>query len=147
MDDRLEPLSRLTFLRVGALALAFTGGALVSHARAEATTVVPLFPDASTQVASPSTRAAIVERLRTELGALLKKAPAQLPIDTPVTTLGADDLDVVEWQMVAERTFRVDIDEEKVFDPKTRGVRKDLTISAMAAAVQAGRPWRPGRKG
>ena len=91
-------------------------------------------------------RAAIEQRLRTELAKLLKKDPAQLPLDKPVVTLGADDLSVVEWQMAAERAFRVYIDNDKLFDPKSKTVaRKDLTISSMAAAVAAGKPWPAGK--
>ena len=91
-------------------------------------------------------RAAIVQQLRTELAKLLKQDPGQLPIDKPVTALGADDLDVVEWQMGAERMFRVDIDDAKVFDPASKGPRKDLTITSMAAIVQGAPRWPPGRQ-
>jgi acyl carrier protein len=79
-------------------------------------------------------REAVVERLRAELARLLKKDASQLPIDTPVTQLGADDLTVVEWQMAAERTFRVDIDDDVLFDPGTK-TKKDLTVASMADIV------------
>ena len=79
-------------------------------------------------------RGAIVERLRTELARLLKKDAEQLPVDKPVTELGADDLTVVEWQMAAERAFSIDIDDDKLFDTGTR-TRPTLTIAAMAEVV------------
>ena len=81
-------------------------------------------------------REAIVGRLRTELARLLKKDAEQLPVDTPVTELGADDLTVVEWQMAAERAFSIDIDDDKLFDTGTR-TRPTLTIAAMAEVVAA----------
>jgi acyl carrier protein len=96
--------------------------------------------------AAAQDRAAIEQRLREELAKLLKKDPAQLPLDKPVVKLGADDLSVVEWQMAAEKAFRVYIDTDKLFDPKSKGVaRKDLTISSMAAAVATGKPWPAGK--
>ena len=79
-------------------------------------------------------REAIVGRLRTELARLLKKDVEQLPVDKPVTELGADDLTVVEWQMAAERAFSIDIDDDKLFDTGTR-TRPTLTIAAMAEVV------------
>jgi acyl carrier protein len=89
---------------------------------------------------------AAVERLRTELAKILKKDPAQLPVDKPVTAFGADDLSVVEWQMAAEKAFRVDISDDKLFDPKANGAtRTDLTITSMAAAVATGKPWPAGK--
>ena len=94
---------------------------------------------------SAQDRAAMVQRLRTELALILKKDAGQLPVDRPVTGLGADDLDVVEWQMAAERTFRVDISNDKLFDPKTKSARKELTISSMAGIVATSQPWPKGR--
>ena len=94
---------------------------------------------------SAQDRAAMVQRLRTELATLLKKDAGQLPIDKPVMGLGADDLTIVEWQMAAERTFRVDIPNDKLFDPKTKTARKELTISSMAGIVATSKPWRKGR--
>lgn len=79
-------------------------------------------------------RGAAVERLRTELARLLKKDASQLPIDTPVTELGADDLTVVEWQMAAERAFGVDIDDDVLFELGTK-TRKNLTVRSMADIV------------
>ena len=63
--------------------------------------------------------------LRTELALIRKKDAGQLPVDKPVTGLGADDLDVVEWQMAAERVFRVDIPNDKLFDPKSNSYAKE----------------------
>ena len=94
---------------------------------------------------SAQDRAAMVQRLRTELALILKKDAGQLPVDKPVTGFGADDLDVVEWQMAAERTFRVDIPNDKLFDPKTKTARKELTISSMAGIVATSKPWPKGR--
>ena len=48
--------------------------------------------------------------------------------------------------MAAERTFRVSIDDEKLFDPATKAARKDLTITSMAAIVQSAKPWPPGKQ-
>jgi acyl carrier protein len=98
---------------------------------------------------TPSTsaqdRATMVQQLRAELARILKKDAAQLPVDKPVTGLGADDLDVVEWQMAAEKAFRVNISDDKLFDPKSKAVRKDLSISSMAEIVAKSPPW-PKRK-
>src|SRR5262245_39821224 len=97
--------------------------------------------------ASAQDRAAVEQRLRTELAKILKKDPAQLPLDKPVTGLGATELDVIEWQMAAERTFRVDISDDKLFDEKAKplAVRKDLTISSMATVVATSKPWPAGK--
>jgi acyl carrier protein len=99
---------------------------------------------APAQPASTPDRAAVVERLRAELATLLKREPGQLPTNASVAKLGADDLTVVEWQMAAERTFRVDLDENRLFEPGTK-TRGDLTIETMAAIVETGKPWPPGR--
>ena len=91
--------------------------------------------------ASAQDRASIVQRLRSELATLLKKNPAQLPVDKPVAELGADELTVIEWQMAAERAFRVDISDEKLFDTKpSLKTRKDLSITSMAAVVASSKP-------
>jgi acyl carrier protein len=90
-------------------------------------------------------RAAIEQHLRVELAKILKKDATQLPVDRPITGLGADELAVVEWQMAAERTFRVDIADDKLFDPKSGAVRKELSISSMAVIVGASKPWPAGR--
>jgi acyl carrier protein len=94
---------------------------------------------------SAQDRAAIEQRLRAELASLLKKNAAQLPVDKPVTGLGADELTVVEWQMAAERTFRVNISDDKLFDPKSKAVRNALTISSMAGIVATSPPWPKGK--
>jgi acyl carrier protein len=96
--------------------------------------------------ASAKDQASVVDRLRTELATLLKKKAEQLPADKPVAELGADELTVIEWQMAAERAFRVYIDDEKLFDKKpTLRTRKDLTITSMAAVVAGSKPWPPGK--
>jgi hypothetical protein len=94
---------------------------------------------------SAQDRAAIVQRLRTELATLLKKDPAQLPTDRSVVGLGASDLTIIEWQMAAERTFRVDIADAGLFDPKTKTARKELTIASMADIVAKSPRWPQGR--
>src|SRR4026208_1096968 len=73
-------------------------------------------------------RSAIVQRLRSELARLLKKDVGKLPVDKPVTGLGASDLTIIEWQMAAEKAFRVNISDDKLFDPKSKTVRKGLSI-------------------
>ena len=89
---------------------------------------------------------AVVERLRAELAKVLKKNPAELPVDKPVVTLGVDDLGVVEWQMAAEKAFRVYIDNDKLFDPKAKGTtRKELTIASMAGIIATSKPWPAGK--
>jgi len=92
-------------------------------------------------------RAAMEQRLRTELAKILKKDATQLPLDKPVVGFGAKELDVIEWQMAAERTYRVDISDDKLFDEKAKpiAVRKDLTISSMAAVVATAKPWPAGK--
>src|SRR4029450_5998173 len=105
-------------------------------------------PTRANGVASPvvaQNRAAMVGRLRTELARLLKKDAAKLPVDQSVTALGADDLTVVEWQMAAERAFRVNISGDKLFDPKSKAVRKELSISTMAEIVANSPPWPKGK--
>jgi hypothetical protein len=100
----------------------------------------------ATQNAKAPNRAAAVERLRAELARLLKKDVSQVPTETPVAELGADDLTVVEWQMASELAFRVDIDNDRLFDPATKSTRKDLTVTSMAEVVAASRPWPADRK-
>jgi len=96
--------------------------------------LVPLFAAALT-VAAAGTRAAdrdaVTQRVRAELATLLKKDASKLPLDKPVTELGADELTVVEWTMSIERAFKVRIRDEKTNDPKTRLPRKDLSIATM----------------
>ena len=109
-------------------------------------TVISLVAFALVPAATGQDAAAVQERVRSELAKLLKKDPAQLPVDKPVTTLGADELTVVEWQMASEKAFRVDIDDDKLFDSKAKGaVRKDLTIASMAGIVAKAKPWPPGK--
>ena len=88
-------------------------------------------------VLSAQDGAAVEQRLRVELAKILKKDAAQLPVDKPVTGLGADALDVIEWQMSAEKAFGVRISDDDLFEPKakTTTVRKELTISSMAGIV------------
>ena len=101
---------------------------------------------APSAMARAQDRTAVQQRLRTELAKLLKKDPAQLAVDKPVTTLGADELTVVEWQMASEKAFRVYIEDDKLFDPKAKGaVRKDLTIASMADIVATSKPWPAGK--
>lgn len=96
--------------------------------------------------ANAQDKASIVQRLRAELATLLKKDAAKLPVDKPVATLGADELTVIEWQMAAERTFRVDISDDKLFDKKNPlTTRKDLSIDAMAGIVAASPKWPAGK--
>lgn len=78
---------------------------------------------------------AVVQRARVELATILKKEAARLPVDKPVTELGADELDVVEWVMAVEEAFRVQIPEEKVAGRSGKGIRPDLTITVMATIV------------
>ena len=91
-----------------------------------------------TSPVSAQDRAAVVQRLRAELATLLNKDAAQLPVDKPVTELGADDLDIVEWQMAAERAFRVDISDNNLHP-------KELSISSMAEIVLDSPPWPEGK--
>jgi acyl carrier protein len=86
----------------------------------------------------------VVEGVRATLAEVLRTDAAKLPVDTPVTELGADDLSVVEWQMATEKAFRVDIPSEKLFDSQTN-TRKDLSISSMAQIVAASKPWPEGK--
>jgi acyl carrier protein len=92
-------------------------------------------------------RGAIEQRLRDELAKILKKNAAQLPVDRPVTGLGVDELAVIEWQMAAERAFRVDIADDQLFEPKSSPIRtrKELSIASMAGIVVTAKPWPKGR--
>ena len=80
-------------------------------------------------------RDAVVQRVGSELATLLKKEAAKLPVDKPITELGADDLTVVEWVMALERAYRIRIPDEKTVDPKTKKMRKELSIAQMASIV------------
>ena len=91
-------------------------------------------------------RDAVVQRARSELAALLKKDPAQLPIDKSVIELGADDLTVVEWTMALERAYRISISDAKTTDPKSKTTRKDLSIATMASIVVAALDASKGKK-
>jgi acyl carrier protein len=96
--------------------------------------------------ANAQDKAAVVQRLRGELATLLKKDAAKLPADKPVAGLGADELTVIEWQMAAEKAFRVNISDDKLFEKKSPlTTRKDLTIDAMAAIVAAAPKWPAGK--
>jgi acyl carrier protein len=77
----------------------------------------------------------VVHRARVELATILKKEAAKLPVDKPVTELGADDLDVVEWVMAMEEAFHIAIPEEKIAGRSGKGIRTDLTIAIMAGIV------------
>jgi acyl carrier protein len=78
-------------------------------------------------------RAVVIQQVRTELATLLKKEEVKLPVDKPVTELGADELTVIEWVMALEREFRIRIND----DTDAKSKRADLTISAMASVVVA----------
>src|SRR5262245_49348804 len=95
--------------------------------------LVVLFATAFT--AEAQDKATVVQRVRTELGTLLKKDPASLTVDKPVTELGADDLTVVEWIMALDKAFQIRLPDDKAIDPKTKKTRKDLTIDSMATTV------------
>ena len=69
----------------------------------------------------------------------MKKEAAKLPVDKPVTELGADELAVVEWVMALERAYHIRISNEKTVDPKSKTMRKDLSIAKMASIVQEAR--------
>ena len=81
-------------------------------------------------------RNAVLQRVRGELAALLKKDAGALPVDKPVLQLGADDLTVVEWIMAIERTYpTIRITDDKTTDPKSKTTRKDLSIAQMVSIV------------
>lgn len=90
-------------------------------------------------------RNAIVARVRQELATVLKKDPSKLPVDQSVAELGADELSVVEWQMASEKAFRVDIPDDRLFDPRSKAIRKELSIASMAEIVANARPWPKGK--
>ena len=92
-------------------------------------------------------RGAVVERVRAELATVLKKEAAKLPVDKPVVELGANDLHVIEWVMALDEAFHVRIrsDNAKIFDQKTKKVRKDFSITSMVEVVMTAPP-RPGAK-
>ena len=87
----------------------------------------------------------VVAGVRATLAAVLKTDAAKLPVDTPVAELGADELSVVEWQMASEKAFRVYISDDELFDPQSKKIRPELSISSMAKIVEGSKPWPPGK--
>lgn len=77
----------------------------------------------------------VVARVRAELANQLGKEAASLPVDKPVESLGADELDVFEWFLAVEDAFSVDIPNDRIFD-KNGKARKDLSISVLADLAQ-----------
>jgi acyl carrier protein len=96
--------------------------------------------------ANAQDKTTIVQRLRAELATLLKKDAAKLPVDKPVAGLGADELTVIEWQMAAEKAFRVNISDDKLFEKKNPlTTRKDLSVNSMAGIVAESPKWPAGK--
>jgi acyl carrier protein len=99
-----------------------------------------------TSTANAQDKTTIVQRLRAELATLLKKDAAKLPVDKPVAGLGADELTVIEWQMAAEKAFRVNISDDKLFEKKNPlTTRKDLSVNSMAGIVAESPKWPAGK--
>jgi hypothetical protein len=47
--------------------------------------------------------------------------------------------------MASEKAFRVHIDDDRLFDPKSKAIQKSLSISSMAQIVATSRPWPKGK--
>ncbi|OYV07217.1 MAG: hypothetical protein CFE26_02150 [Verrucomicrobiales bacterium VVV1] len=78
----------------------------------------------------------VVARVRAELANQLGKEAASLPVDKPVESLGADELDVLEWVLAVEDAYSVNIPTDKVVDQKSQKVRRNLSISDVADLAQ-----------
>ena len=78
----------------------------------------------------------IVARVRAELATQLGKEAASLPVDKPVESLGADELDLLEWVLAVEDAYSVKIPNDKVVDPKSQKPRRNLSISDVADLAQ-----------
>lgn len=79
----------------------------------------------------------VVARVREELATQLGKAAASLPVDKPVESLGADELDVFEWVLAVEDAYSVHIPNDKVVDQKSQKARTKLSIAEVADLAQA----------
>lgn len=78
----------------------------------------------------------VVARVRAELATQLGKDAASLPVDKPVESLGADELDVLEWVLAAGDAYSVTIPHDKIVDQKSQKARKNLSISDVADRAQ-----------
>jgi acyl carrier protein len=82
--------------------------------------------------AQPSSQ--IVDRVRAETAAILKKDPKAIDVTRPLAELGADDLDLVEIVMAIEEAFKVEIP-DRDFGKGPEEVRKTLSIQKLATIV------------
>lgn len=78
----------------------------------------------------------VVARVRRELADQLGKDAASLPVDKPVESMGADELDILEWVLAVEEACSVDIPNDRIFDKQSKKARKDLSISLLADLAQ-----------
>lgn len=87
-----------------------------------------------TQVSTATTEPEITDRIRKEVAGILKKKESDIDIAKPLSSYGADDLDIVEIIMATEEAFAVEIPDEALGE-KFRDAAKTLTIQKLAAIV------------
>ncbi len=85
------------------------------------------------------------EQVRALAAKVLNKDPRQIDVTTPLATMGADELDVVELVMEVEDAFNVDIPDAALGDD-VRDVTKTLTVEKLAEIVSKQLESTPGSR-
>jgi acyl carrier protein len=85
------------------------------------------------RVATPSP-SMIVDRVRAEVAAILKKKSSQIDVKEPLVAQGADELDIVEIVMAVEEAFNAEIPDSAIGE-KVGEASKDLTVEKLAEIV------------
>ncbi len=75
-----------------------------------------------------------IERVRSEVGAILKKDSAEIDVSKPLAAQGADELDIVEIVMAVEEAFKVEIPDSAI-GKDVKEVSKTLTVQKLAEIV------------
>ena len=75
-----------------------------------------------------------VDRVRSEVAAILKKDSAQIDVTKPLVAQGADELDIVEIVMAVEEAFEVEIPDSAVGE-NIGEASATLTVRKLAEIV------------
>jgi acyl carrier protein len=75
-----------------------------------------------------------VERVRSEVAAILTKDVAQIDVAKPLVAQGADELDIVEIVMAVEEAFKLEIPDSAIGE-NIGEATKILTVEKLAEVV------------
>lgn len=76
----------------------------------------------------------VVDRIRAEVAAILKKDSARIDVTKPLVAQGADELDIVEIVMAVEEAFKIEIPDSAIGE-NVNEAGKTLTVVKLAEIV------------